>query len=384
MFGSNNVVEYKSFSKTEVLDINSQQPMDETVNKVVNEPTYTNKPVYKLSKNVAYDITNGNVVIIPTQGQATAKVFTRNGVELVGVNTPETTSVSSVGFQPWMINVDGKMAGLYMPYQENTVICVLRENGKIGLANVKRFTPTNVDNNETVQPIITQPVATQPAVTDLSTDSNYILKTQIVPPVCPTCPACPDKVMCTNCGGQGGSGTLATNGKSIVGKRGDRSDEDLDGLVRDAASGTAGLARDAVSGADDLVRDAASGTAGLARDAVSGTTGIARDAVSGTVGLARETVSGATGLLKDTASGVAGLFRTNPTYISNQGYPQTNIVAQGSMNPYLQSNSGRRPRANAGMMGAQVTDNLSYFGALSEQRSSNYMPITADFSAFSR
>lgn len=167
-------------------------------------------------------------------------------------------------------------------------------------------------------------------------------------------------------------------------EKGGRSDEDLDGLVRGAATGADGLVRDAVSGADDLVRDAASGTAGLARDAVSGTTGLAREAVSGTVGLARETVSGATGLIKDTASGVAGLFRRNPTYANNQGYPQTNIVAQGSMNPYLQSNSGRRPRANAGMMGPQVTDNLSYFGALPEQTSSNYMPITADFSAFSR
>lgn len=378
MFGLNNVVEYKSFSKKDVLDIYSQQPMDETVNKVVNEPTYTNKPVYKLSKNVAYDITNGNVVIIPTQGEAIAKVFTRNGVEVVGVNTPETTSVSSVGFQPWIINVDGKMAGLYMPYQENTVICILKENGKIGLANVKRFTPTNVDINETAQPIIAEQPAAPPAVADVSTDSNYILKTQIVPPVCPTCPACPDKVTCTNCGGQGGSGTLTANGKSIVGKKGIRDEDEGEDLIRGAVSGADGLVRGAVSGADDLVRDAASGTAGLARDAVSGTTGLARDAVSGTVGLARDAVSGATGLLKDTASGVAGIFRTNPTY------PQTNIIAQGSMNPYLQSNSGRRPRANGGMVGPQVTDNSTYFGALPERMGTNYMPITANFSTFSR
>lgn len=36
--------------------------------------------------------------------------------------------------------------------------------------------------------------------------SDYLLKTQIVPPVCPMCPMCPDNVTCNNCGGQGGAG----------------------------------------------------------------------------------------------------------------------------------------------------------------------------------
>ena len=47
--------------------------------------------------------------------------------------------------------------------------------------------------------------------------NDYILKTQIVPPVCPTCPACNNcSGTCTNCGGNGGSGTLKIDGSSNV------------------------------------------------------------------------------------------------------------------------------------------------------------------------
>jgi hypothetical protein len=51
-------------------------------------------------------------------------------------------------------------------------------------------------------------------------NSDYILKTQIIPPVCPGCSSCPScqnsgDGTCTNCGGKGGSGTLTTSGTSI-------------------------------------------------------------------------------------------------------------------------------------------------------------------------
>jgi hypothetical protein len=139
---------------------------------------------------------------------------------------------------------------------------------------------------------------------------------------------------------------------------------DATGLVRDVATGTTGLARDAVTG-----------TVGLAKDTVSGTVGLAKDTVSGTFGLARDAVSGATGLIKGAVSDVAGIFRTNPTNV------QDNAMYQGSVNPALQSNTGRIPRGSAG---SQVIDNTAYFGALPDKPSTNYMPITADFSAFAR
>ena len=395
MFGANNEVGHKTFSKQDISDIYSQTLLDEKTNSAITEPLYNNQSVYKISKNVAYDIQRGNTVILPSGQGEQVSVHNRDGVkvDLSVIKPDEKGAISSLSFSPWIIKISGKTAGFCMPYKDTTVICILSDTGNPALMNVKRFTAAGVDV-EGVQQSAEKPT------TDVSESSDYILKTQIVPPVCPTCPACPDNVTCTNCGGQGGSGTLTTDGKSIVG--GNQAPETngnrQGGLVRQAISDTTGLARDVVSGTDDLVRDAASGTAGLAKDAVGGTVGLAKDAVGGTVGLAKDavggtvglakdvvggtvglakdTVSGATGLLTGAVSGVAGLFKPNPTQLyNNQPQFQNNAI-----NNTMQSASGRR----GGSYGGQTIDNTTYYGALPDRPSANYMPITADFSAFSR
>ena len=378
MFGQNNDVGHKSFSQQDISEIYTQTMLDETSNTLISEPLYNNEPVYKVSKVVEYDINRGNIVVIPSgQGEA-VKIYNREGsnVEVSTILPSEKGSISNISFNPWIIKVGGKTTGFCMAYKDTTVICILNDNG---LTNVKRFTPTGVD----IEGVQTASATPQPVI-DASVDSNYILKTEIVPPVCPSCPACPDNVTCTNCGGQGGSGTLATDGRSIVdehqgGKRKGGLVREVvsgtTGLVRDAASGADELARDAVSGADDLARDAVGGTVGLAKDAVGGTVGLAKEVVGGTVGLAKDTVSGAAGLLTGAASGVAGLFKTNPMQL------QTNSINQGGIiNPNMQADSGRRPRGSM----PQSVDNTNYFGALPNKPSTNYMPVTADFSAFSR
>jgi len=397
MFGTNNEVGQKIYSKQDIGEIYSQTMLDEKTNSAINEPLYKNQSVYKISKNVEYDIQRGNVVILPSGQGEQVSVYNREGVkvDISAMKPDEKVSVSSVKSGPWILKISGKTAGFCIPHQDTTVICLLSDNGTPALINVKRFTATGVDI-EGVQQSADKPAA------DVSESSDYILKTQIVPPVCPSCPACPGNVTCTNCGGQGGSGTLASDGKSVVddkvpennGKRqggvlrqvisdttGLAKDvvTDADGLVRDVASGTAGLAKDAVGGTVGLAKDAVGGTVGLAKDAVGGTVGLAKDVVGGTVGLAKDTVSGATGLLTGAVSGVAGLFKSNPTnqpqFQNNQPQFQNN-----AMNNTMQSSSGRR----GGPYGGQTIDNTTYFGALPDRPSTNYMPITADFSAFSR
>jgi hypothetical protein len=60
---------------------------------------------------------------------------------------------------------------------------------------------------------------TLPSSTSSNTSSDYILKTEIVPPVCPTCPSCAGDCnsVCSTCGGNGGSGTTNANGVSLTG-----------------------------------------------------------------------------------------------------------------------------------------------------------------------
>jgi hypothetical protein len=210
---------------------------------------------------------------------------------------------------------------------------------------------------------------------DGNIDDNYILKTQVVPPVCPSCPSCSSCQsggVCSNCGGNGGSGT---NGNSYSSGNSYRSNSEIGGLLRDAGSGTTGLLKDAGSEAVDLAKDTASGTVGLAKDTVSGTVGLAKDTVSGTIGLAKDVASGTADFVKDVGSGIAGLGSSSSGQYGQYGqYGQPGQPGQ----PGQYGKSGQ-----PGQAGVSNIDNYSQYGALSNN-SSNFIPITTDFSRFSK
>ena len=341
MFDSNNIAEKKDLNKQEFRYTEQNIVIDNTANVDVSEPLYNNKSVYKLGNIISYDIKNGNILLI-SDDKKKLKLVARNGNEVNDAeiaNVSNVSTVTNVEFRPWGILSRSEFV-VYIPYKDTTLVVIGKQEG-LELTNVKRFTPSGVDVQVAeTKPQEVKPRANVPPPTDPSEDSNYILKTQIVPPVCPSCPACPEKVTCTNCGGQGGSGTLGATGSSMVGKETPgingkiQRDPRTGNLIRDIGSGTGHLIRDAASGADDLVRDAVGGTVGLAKDAVGG---------------------------------IAGLLKFNPTALAKQ------------QNQYLQTTSSRRQ-----MAGPEVISNENYFGALPERQASNYMPITADFSAFAR
>ena len=226
-----------------------------------------------------------------------------------------------------------------------------------------------------------------------SSDSNYLLKTEVVPPVCPTCPSCPNTGVCTNCGGNGGSGT--NNSGGVTGLARDAG-TGATNLARDGATGATNLARDTASGATNLAKDAASGTYGVGKDIVSGTgetvgnvasgTGeFAKDAASGVYGAAKDVTQGTIGLGREVAQGVGGLFSfggpstANGGYANSYGgpvnsgtYPQPGgYPAGGYMNPSQYRTAGQDP--------------YSYYGAVPQRYGhSNYVARTADFSSFGK
>ena len=226
-------------------------------------------------------------------------------------------------------------------------------------------------------------------------NEDYILKTQIVPPVCPTCPTCPDmpeKVSCTNCGGNGGSGTKDAEGKSLVLDEKDYKPTAETNPLSETVKATGNLADKTISTGDALVRDTASGATGLAKDTVTGATGLAKDTVTGATGIAKDTVTGATGLLKDTATGATDLLRDfgsgvkdvltmNKTQVNNRQSQNVGLPPAGSQN---QSNR----QTDNGNIPMVLGTNNQYSGAQPTRTQitspSSYIPITADFSAFGR
>jgi hypothetical protein len=169
------------------------------------------------------------------------------------------------------------------------------------------------------------------------------------------------------------------------------------GIVNNVVSTTADLAKGAGSGAVGFVENSASGVGGFAKDAATGAVGLAKDTVDGAVGLAKDTVGGAVGLAKDTVGGAVGLLkdvtglgrgldiRGNGTQGQSAQSAQNGAITVNNDVASSGSSLGYTPFGSDKTMGSvpgqTQIDNYSYYGAL-QSKGGNYMPVTADFSAF--
>lgn len=396
--------------------------------------------LFTVCKHVLYDNTNGNLVI--TDGSSSINkitiykrsIFTgKEGTVFfdpsssASISSPNkytkdvTTITPNINNMSTMILylTEHKYMVMYIAFGLKTIIVVYTypKTGSIKIQNVARFdgqgtfvTGTeNLKNNIITASGDTKKEEDKKELTEGdkmddflnrffkyyysvgSSSNDYLLKTQVVPPVCPTCPSCPSSGgVCNNCGGNGGSGTRSSDGKNIVEKAVSGT---LDvakttvGGVSDVAKSTIGeagsiikstvgeagdLAKSAGSGATDLAKNAAAGAAGLALDTTGAAVGLARETAGGAIGLARETAGGAVGLVKDAAGGIAGLlprFSSSP-YIINGQMQGGQMGYGGQVVPTVYNTRGNDP--------------YSMYGALQERSGGNYIPLTTDFSAFGR
>ena len=227
---------------------------------------------------------------------------------------------------------------------------------------------------------------------------DYMLKTQVVPPVCPACPSCPSGGNCNNCGGNGGSGTQDSNGKSMVNSK---TGSELGGAYSKTLDTASDLLKSAGSGAKSIIDNtmglssqAVQGGVGLAKDTVQGATGLAKDTVQGGVGLAKDTVQGALNIGEDVletgldatgelARGTAGLIRDlgqGPSQLNNT-YGST---GQGSLYNGSRGTYGAPIGSTYDAQSRSPLDPYTYNGKLKNRPSSEFLPRTADFSAFAK
>lgn len=209
--------------------------------------------------------------------------------------------------------------------------------------------------------------------TNPANSDDYILKTQVVPPVCPACPACPTSSVCTNCGGNGGSGTTGGDGSSLV-------SNSAGGVANNLINTTGNVVGGVALGAGTAVGGVASGvgsTVGGVASGVGSTVGGVASGVGSAVGgafdsagnLIQNTGSGVKGFVEDTGSGVKGLLEDVGSGIGNLSSKQ-----QGRQYPGQQQQQQQGNNINP----------YSYNGMLPAKNSSNFIPITSDFSAFGR
>jgi len=438
LFGSGSVMDQILYTNSVISITNSVADTDPDINKLVKDTVYdSTRNLYKLSANVKYDISNSNLVI--QQSESSRIIYDRSNrshtissgnISEAAKSTIAANTVTNVGYNSWVVfdSVGQKMV-LYCSSTTNTIVAIVNYNSttkQYYLGNVARFNSTNLVNGNSnyVIPVATGSCSGSGASSNtVSTDANmpslpgqgsdsymseyfkwywfwknssgsssvnpndqfsedYILKTQIVPPVCPSCPSCPScstgtsGSVCSNCGGNGGSGTLTTNGNTVV------SDTPKDkNIVRSAVGGAVDLGKDAVGGAVDLGKDAVGGAVGLTKDTVKGAVGLTKETVGGAVGLTKETVGGAVGLAKDTVGGAVGLVKDT---VGGAVGLAKDVLTPNPM--YIgQTTNSNGAQVSQPSYGTQTTnaDIYSYYGAL-PSKSSNFMPITADFSSFGR
>lgn len=389
----------------------------------VIEPLYdSTRVVYQITKNIKIDEMNGNLIVnvitptdtssAPTTAAATTAAPTvKSGFRNIeGFETATNTidvykrKVTSIGLvttptniyteptkktlsttmepssTPFFVNDPiGNNTIIYWPTDQKTLIVISSNTYTpklMGIPSVKMvLCSTNLSDlaSETTPP--QQEPTTEPNANAMMDDFNkwsqYMLKTEVVPPVCPACPSCNTGGLCTDCGGKGGCGTKSSDGKSLAIKDDTNNVADVKGPSSAIAS-VGKSASGAITSTVDTAGNVVGGTVNAASNLVGGTVNTASNLVSGTINTASNLVSGtvntAANLLNSLASGDA----------QRVGYNQSK-----QSNGYNRNNTGIIQPTQIGVTNNTPIDVYSYNGAL-QSKGSNFRPLTADFGAFSK
>jgi hypothetical protein len=393
----------------------------------VIEPLYdSSKVVYQITKNIKIDEMNGNLIVnvisapVPTVAATTAPTVAvttaatgastkRSGfrnIEGFATSTTNTIDVykrkvTSIGLvttptniyteptektlsatmenssTPFFVNDPiGNNTIIYWPTDQKTLIVIMSNTYTpklMAIPSVKMvLCSTNLSDlaSETAAPV-QQETESDKMMNDFTKWSQYMLKTEVVPPVCPACPSCNTGGLCTDCGGKGGCGTKSSDGKSLAITDDGNNIKDVKGPSSAVAS-VGKSASAAVTGTVDAAGNVVGGTVNAASNLVGGTVNTASNLVGGTVNATSNLVGGTIGtaanMLNSLVSGDA----------QRVGYNQSNQT-----NGYNRNNTGIAAASQIGVSNNAPIDVYSYNGAL-QSKGSNFRPLTADFGAFSK
>lgn len=433
-------------------------------NTYIVDDIFTNMVVYQITSQIAYMPATGYLRIKEKGGNSV--VYNRAGQNITNFKPTDTIQSATT---PWTeVDLVGNNLVIYIPIQTRTIVAVLKKSSdgvSYSIVTVSRFNadgslqkdantliqiPTNLkaggsttgggDGSINSQKLNTDINILKSFFTSIGAGSgtstigagdmgytnqqisDYILKTQIVPPICPqSAPVICSGCGSGSCGGGCGSPTAsapaptpsstktvlaaapapapAPSGHSELYNDVKGAGKEVTGLIKSGVSGTAdvlkttgsevgGLVKGGVSGSADILRETGSGAKSLLEQGASGTVNLGKSAVGGAVDLSKQAVGGAVDILKDvTKSSVnlakeaghetAEILRGEPYRVGGQGGRQ----GAGGYGGY--GGGAAASTGYYGQQGAQGPQNpWTYNGALTEKPTSQFIPITADFSKF--
>ena len=422
-FGSGNAANNYEFKTGSTYDDSQLADLESYVNdtdannntEVLNTDYSNTRKIFQLSKYVNFDMSNGNVIIFQGDGNdKKMNIYKRD--RSVEQRAVAGTTTSAYDSQNTLVNMSytvitavdacGQLLVVYVPSGTTSMVALIGlkdiNTAQYDLKNVKRFTANGVDYGDlTTNPSTTSPTPTTgsgqaSSVTQTSgtlTDSNtgtscpndmddYLLKTKVIPPVCPACPSCPkcesSKGVCPSCGGNGGSGTMSNKGNTLVNNTngGDPISNTVQvaGNIGEKTLDTAGgLAEKGIDTTVDVAKSLGSGVKDLAEPGVEVVADGAREIGSAAKSGAEYAGSALTSAVDTTGKFIGNVLTTNPTDVA---------ASQASDNTTLPAASGSNTQVTPGT--STKYDVYSYYGQLPEKQQASYIPLTADFSSFSK
>ena len=359
------------------------------------------KTAYQLVSGVWFDYKNGNLLVqgidkkldVFGRGSKTSS-YTYTAVPQGNTTPASQVSFSQTSVAPYFIQ-DGKgdHTIMYWPNGDNTILIVyknvLESNGTVMARSFCRFTQDGLytsgtttsdstikidgENQDILDAFARWYIYFNTNAVGSGDSSDYLLKTQIVPPVCPACPGC--QGVCTDCGGKGGSGTKTTDASSSLA---------FDKKTVVGATGSA------ITNTVDATGNVLGKTVDTAGNVVNKTVDVAGNVVGKTmdtaVNVVGKTFDAAGNLLSSTAN-TLGLDRVGYQQ-SYRGPVNTSSSANAAGYPSSgHRNTEYRPGSNqtgvSSLPNSNPNDPYSYNGAL-QSKGGNFMAVTADFSRFGR
>jgi len=394
--------------------------------------------LYQINNHIYFKKTNGTLFVKNSAANLKYDIYKRNsGTNTKGIkytdseySADNSNNIVSVPFKPWSLTeTNSNRLVVFIPDDKNTVIAIIKKTRGVKnyeLENVKLF---NTDGN-LINPTNGQVIPGNTIVydsssnrsgsssgsssasgsnmpTNLSEDyykwywywnttggttlpvhfsEDYLLKTQIVPPVCPSCPY---YGKCNSCSESSSKVDKKSDKEEKTNKPiSDSYNKTLDttsDLLKSTGSGATNLAKETVSETTDLLKSAGSGVSSFIKDSASGIGKFAKDTASGTVGLAKDTVSGTVDLIKDAGKGTSNFIKDSNRQQRLYGASNNSIGYNAS--PVQGSYGVSTTNTSTPLIPGQPVGPMNpytYNGALSQKPSSNFIPLTADFSKFGR
>lgn len=337
-------------------------PTDDSDNKLITMNLYSSsRQLYQVCHNVFFDVRNGSLIMVLDRGINVYERFPQQKCETPTPYyvpssksnntkyTPKSETISDVGLCAWIAVAEDILA-IYIANEKLTMIstfCKEPNKTQYTLINCVRFLGNGTRDDGTTSGTLTgrfnsdnygitfmggmgmggmgmggmNPYGNNIAswmnywdnitggdISNVINNSNYMLKSQYVPPTCANCPSCNGNGVCLNCGGKGGCGTQtsSSNSKTPSGENVQTPAESVSSLLRDTGSGMRDLLKETGSGLKEMVKDTGSGLKSMTEETGSSLKELVKGGAGGVDSLARDTASGTVDLAKDTAKGAFG------------------------------------------------------------------------------